>query len=243
MPISWFADSGALQAALARTVARAETVLDIGCGIQPQDYIVPNVHICCEPFGQYVDYLLDAIQQKKQRLFYDRRYVVLQADWEETVKVVASRSVDAVYVMDVIEHLEKGDGVRLLKATEQLITQQLVLFTPLGFVPQEHPDGKDAWGLDGGHMQRHKSGWWPEDFDASWDILACKTFHLVDNVGRPRDTPAGAFYAIKTVARSPARSLSVLETLDLAALRVADRLPAGRDRWRRLKQRTKRLMP
>ena len=32
-------------------------VLDIGCGIRPQKFQKPLIHICCEPFGQYVEEL------------------------------------------------------------------------------------------------------------------------------------------------------------------------------------------
>ena len=105
--------------------------------------------------------------------------------------------------MDVIEHLEKSEALDLLKRlkrTEALARKQIVLFTPLGFLPQEDLDGKDAWGLDGGAWQEHKSGWSPEDFDGSWRIYASKVFHTVDCFGRAFETPYGAMWAVKDVA-------------------------------------------
>ena len=73
-------------------------------------------------------------------------------------------------------------------------------------MPQQHPDGKDAWGLDGGMWQEHKSGWSPEDFDDSWDIYASKVFHTADHEGKPFDEPFGAFVAVKTFSRDTASS-------------------------------------
>ena len=168
-----------------------DVVLDIGSGIMPQPYIIPKVHICCEPFKQYVEVLIERFGAEQ-----DRTYVVLHATWEEATKLFPSKSVDSVFLVDVIEHLKKEEGVRLLHATENIARQQIVLFTPLGFMPQVHENHKDAWNLDGGAWQEHKSGWVPEDFDDNWKILACKDFHTTDNMGQLLERPFGAFWAI-----------------------------------------------
>jgi hypothetical protein len=76
--------------------------------------------------------------------------------------------------VDIIEHLEKDEGMKLLKCTENIARSQVVIFTPYGILPQSHPDGKDAWGLNGCDWQQHKSGWLPEDFDSSYEILPVK---------------------------------------------------------------------
>jgi hypothetical protein len=65
-------------------------------------------------------------------------------------------------------------------------------------MPQPHTGTRDAWGLDGGDAQQHRSGWTPDDFDATWDILASRDFHRVDSLGQALATPFGAFYAIKS---------------------------------------------
>lgn len=165
--------------------------LDIGPGIRPQTLIEPEVHICCEPFGPYAE---------KLQATYDRsaRLVVLQATWQQAVEIVAPASVDSVFMLDIIEHLEKEEGARLLEATVRLARHQVVIFTPLGFVQQYHPDGKDAWGMDGASWQEHKSGWMPSDFGTEWQIVASPDFITTDNLGRPLATPAGAFWAIRT---------------------------------------------
>jgi hypothetical protein len=175
-------------------------VLDIGCGIRPQNFIKPAVHICCEPFEQYIEVLQDKIKNSG-----DRNYVIIKATWAEVVQLFPSKSVDTVFLVDVIEHLEKKEALALLQATETIVKHQIAIFTPLGFLPQEHPNGKDAWGLDGGAWQEHKSGWQPEDFDVSWDIYAAKAFHTTDNLGILLDQPYGALWAIKTMQADTSR--------------------------------------
>jgi hypothetical protein len=185
------------EALIPTVVSRLEPVnlvLDIGCGIMPQKYIRPLVHICCEPFGQYVEHL-----QKKIKNEYDRSYVVIKATWREAVKIFPPRSVDSVFLVDIIEHLEKEEALGLLRETEALVRRQIAVFTPLGFFPQHHPDGKDAWGMGGGAWQEHRSGWKPEEFDDSWDVYASKVFHTIDNMGNELRPPYGALWAIKTL--------------------------------------------
>jgi len=170
-----------------------ETVLDVGCGINPQEYLRPVVHICCEPFHQYVERLQQIVSART-----DRIYVLMEASWDEVVRIFPPSSVDTVFLVDVVEHLEKEEGRRLLSQTEHIARRQLVVFTPLGYMPQHHSDGKDAWGLDGAAWQEHRSGWLPEEFDESWQVLACNDFHSADNMGRRLEKPFGAFWAART---------------------------------------------
>lgn len=171
-----------------------EVVLDIGSGIMPQNYIRPPTHICCEPFGEYVSYLQQKIATYELR---DRTYVVLNMGWGDAVRYFPEQSVDTVFLVDVIEHLEKEEGRRLLALTEKVARRQIVVFTPLGFMPQ-HQEGKDAWGLNGVEWQVHKSGWLTEDFDDTWKIFAAKEYHVLDSSSRPLEIPCGAMWVIKT---------------------------------------------
>ncbi|MGL5712289.1 MAG: hypothetical protein ACRCX2_04665 [Paraclostridium sp.] len=90
----------------------------------------------------------------------------------------------------------------LLLKTIPITKQNLVIFTPLGFLDQSHPDGIDAWGLDGVNWQTHRSGWTPEDFPSieggSWSFFVCSDFHHYNCNGVPLNPPRGAFFAIWT---------------------------------------------
>jgi hypothetical protein len=193
MTIRWV-ERDALIPAVVNSLENVEVVLDIGCGIEPQRYIRPMVHVCCEPFGQYVERL-----KEKTAESFDRVYLVVQATWEEAVRIFPPKSVDTVFLADVIEHLEKEEGARLLRITAGIARRQVAVFTPLGFLPQ-FAEGKDAWGMDGASWQVHKSGWLPEDFNDGWEIYASREFHTVDHMGRPLSPPQGAFWAIRTMS-------------------------------------------
>ena len=206
MNLNWF-DKDELFPKVIEQLQKVDIVLDIGCGIRPQNYICPLVHICCEPFEEYSEILIDKANQQT-----DRRFIVLKAGWEEAVKLFAPKSVDTIFLLDVIEHLDKEKGEELLRLTESIARKQVVIFTPLGYVPQEHPDGIDAWGLNGGAWQEHKSGWLPDDFDDSWDIYACKEFHFIDHNGNPFDKPYGAFWAIKTFDHEKTKVLFLIQS-------------------------------
>jgi hypothetical protein len=64
---------------------------------------------------------------------------------------IPDRSFDCVVALDLIEHLTKEDGRRLLRAMERIARRKVVIFTPQGFLPQ-HAVGRNEF-------QRHLSGW------------------------------------------------------------------------------------
>ena len=192
MTITWL-EKKELIAIVPKKLKGANVVLDIGCGILPQSLVRAQVHICCDPFGEYV-----ALLQRTLVSEWDRTYIILQASWADVVELFPPKSVDTVFLMDVIEHVEKDEALRLLRITETLARKQVAVYTPLGFLPQSHPDGTDAWGLHGGAWQEHKSGWEPKDFGESWDIYAARVYHTHDNLGKEFSTPYGALWAIRT---------------------------------------------
>jgi hypothetical protein len=194
MPVVRWCSAEDLLMDIDRLLLPCEVLLDIGCGIKPQKYIRPVVHICCEPFGEYVSHLQKEIVALEQR---DRTYIVLKMGWGDAVRYFPPHSVDTVFLVDVIEHLEKEEGRKLLALTEIIARKQVVVFTPLGFMPQHH-EGKDAWGMNGADWQEHKSGWQPKDFGDGWQIIAARDFHKKDNLSRPLERPFGAFWAIRT---------------------------------------------
>jgi len=180
-----------LQRKLGSIIERAHVVLDIGCGIHPQKIVLADVHICVEPFPEYSTYLLNGQ--------HDRNYAVLNCGWREAVKVFASASVDSIFLVDVIEHLEKEDARELLQLTIPLARRQVVIITPYGFMPQHHEDGRDIWGLNGGSWQEHLSGWDETDFDERWNLYVVPDHYKTDNQGRPMEKCYGFLLAVLNV--------------------------------------------
>lgn len=188
----YFENPQGLLAAVKSGVLETEVVLDLGCGIVPSNFFRPKLHILVEPWEEYANVLAFRYQG-------DKSVLILKAGALEAIAQFQSNSVDSIFLLDVIEHLEKADGMRLLNEMERVARQQIVVFTPLGFMPQ-HLDlnEKDAWGLAGGEMQLHRSGWLPSDFAGDWTFYVCERYHTVDFRGAPLEREYGAFYAVRT---------------------------------------------
>lgn len=177
-------------------VLPAKSVLDIGCGLRPQTIIRPHTHICCEPFAEYA-------QELTKRFSTAPGLFVVQNTALNFLDQLPDKAVDTIFMLDVIEHIDKEEGLRILAACERVARQQIVLFTPLGFMEQDYESGdEDAWGFSGGFWQKHRSGWVPEDFGEGWDVYACEDFHIVNGKGDPLDPPGGALWAIRTFHES-----------------------------------------
>jgi hypothetical protein len=191
--LKWF-DKSELDHEAIKNFLPCNIAVDIGTGIRPHDFVNSAICICCEPYAEYVEILKQKVTEKT-----DKIYVVEQKTWAEALECFAEKSIDSIFLIDVIEHLTKDEGEMLLRRTEAIARQQIVLFTPLGFVAQHTLEGgKDAWGLNGAEWQEHRSGWFPEDFDNSWNIFASKNYHEYSNVGVKLEEPFGAFWAVKT---------------------------------------------
>lgn len=175
--------------AVQEKIIQTDTVLDIGCGIRPQTYVQAVRHVCIEPHKLYIDRL------RKEN--DEPRFVMLNCQWFVGTSLFADKSFDTVFILDMIEHIEKSEGQRLIEEAERLARKQIVIFTPLGFMPQSHEDGRDRWGMDGGFWQTHRSGWTPENFGDDWEFIVCEDFHKEDQHG-PLEKLFGAFWAIKT---------------------------------------------
>lgn len=57
---------------------------------------------------------------------------------------------DCCIGLDLIEHLKKEDGLKLIRDMEMIASRKILLFTPNGFLPQQSHEGD---------MQEHLSGW------------------------------------------------------------------------------------
>ncbi len=183
-----------------------ERVLDIGCGIRPQSYFKPYLHVCLEPYQEYIDILNTCYAR-------DPGFLILTGKAQEVLESLPDESFDSVFLIDVIEHLKKDDGFRLLKQMERLARNQVLIFTPLGFMPQHYELGeKDAWGLGGTEYQEHKSGWQPEDFDGRWEFHICPSYHQPPK-GYENDKTFGAFWAVLNCENFKSRKPLSVRTL------------------------------
>ena len=141
-----------------------DTVADIGAGIRPMNWYKPRLHLCVEPHKTYAERL--------QR----RGHKVIPMTAFQYLKL--QQKIEAIYLLDVIEHMEKHDGFEVIDLMTRKATKQVVVYTPRGFMEQT----TDDWGLDGEIWQTHRSGWTADDFP-DWHI---------ENYGR-------GFFAVLTI--------------------------------------------
>ncbi len=198
-------------------IKETDVVLDIGCGIRPINYFKPKLHLLVEPCKEYVDIL-------SYRSQGDKNTIIFQQNALESLNVLADCSVDSIFLLDVIEHIEKNEGLKIIQECERVARQQIIIFTPLGYMPQDVAHGeKDGWGLNGGNFQKHLSGWEPQDFNKNWSFHICKQFHFIDANDKPLEKSYGAFFAICNFER---KSISVPNQLSESRIPILTALDA-----------------
>jgi hypothetical protein len=194
-------------AAVGKKIPDVEVVLDLGPGICPQPFIKkPYAHICVEAHGPYVARL-------RREVADDPKFVFINAPWDEVISTFPDKSVDTVFALDFIEHLEKADGFRMLREAERVARCQVVVYTPLGFFPQSYddPEKPDRWGMDGGKWQTHRSGWDLEDFGEHWEFVICPDFIHYDEHNQLMEQPMAGFWAIRNLGSPEERRYDVIE--------------------------------
>jgi hypothetical protein len=206
-------------------------LLDIGSGICPQSFVKPEVHICVEPYLPYIEKL-------QQEGVNEGKYVFLNCTWEVAMKLLPDNSVDSVFAIDSIEHLEKEDGLKFLKEAERVARQQVVIYTPLGFYPQsyEDPNKADRWEMGGGFWQTHRSGWHPEDFGENWELIGCKEYHFFDENDQPLEKPFGVIWAFHNLGKPPQRTRQRFSFEAVATDELALEL------WKRTTRKVKQIL-
>lgn len=127
-----------------------ETVLDVGAGLRPMGWYTPKRHICIDAYLPYVERLRAAGYEAYQ-----------DGAWNG----IHDYDADAIYMLDMIEHVTKIEGRGLIAAACARARRQVVIYTPYGYLQQD----SDGWGLGGDYWQTHRSGWLPEEFPG-WRI-------------------------------------------------------------------------
>lgn len=138
----------------------ARTLLDVGCGLG-----APTIDLDI-PVKIGVDVYREYLYQLKGKM------VPMNCDALRLGDLFLEDSFDIVTCLDVIEHLEKSDGLRLKKILERLCRKAIIFYTPAGFMEQKLKNGKDAWGYEN-EAQNHLSGFVAEDFDG-YTVEMCK---------------------------------------------------------------------
>ncbi|WP_433943950.1 class I SAM-dependent methyltransferase [Paenibacillus sp. SN-8-1] len=156
--------------ALRERLKFADSVLDIGCGIGAMwDHYDSKIIIGVDIHRAYLEHLIHL----------PRRAIPIHADARRIGELFMPRSISAVTLIDSLEHFTKEDGLKVLKDAENIARDQVIVFTPRGFFPQE---GVDNYGLSGEQYQKHYSGWESgELLQLGYNVKVFKNFHHAEN--------------------------------------------------------------
>ncbi len=134
--------------ALRKALLGCKSVLDVGCGASPtmRQVGVPRV-VGIEGYQPSVD-------QARRLNTHDE---IIHADARELCRHFQPGQFDACVALDVIEHLVKPDGIKLMRDMETIAAKKVIFFTPCGFLPQRHATNDD--------LQEHLSGWEPAEMN------------------------------------------------------------------------------
>lgn len=133
---------------LARELQSMRSVLDVGCGARSPIRKIPKTF-----YSVGADVFAESIKQSNKQHIHD---AYIHCDVMKLHQKVRRKSFDAVIALDLIEHLTKKEGEKLLVAMEAIARKKVIVMTPNGFFKQEPYEGNT--------YQIHKSGWNVEDF-------------------------------------------------------------------------------
>lgn len=133
--------------ALIKEVSRYNSFLDLGCGKStPLDGLSKYVRFSIG-IDLYLPYLLES---KKNGVHND--YVLADVRFLP----LKSKCFSVVAAFDLIEHLDKKDGLNVLTEMERIARRKILITTPNGFVQQGEQNGVI--------FQVHRSGYTVEEF-------------------------------------------------------------------------------
>jgi len=126
---------------LQRELKDCRSVLDLGCGPNSPLQYCRNIKysVGVEPFKPY-------LKESKKKKIHDKylNKKIEELDFPEN-------SFDAVIMIEVLEHLPKSVGLKVIKKAEKWARKKLIISTPNGFIKQP-PVDKNLY-------QEHKSGY------------------------------------------------------------------------------------
>lgn len=126
-----------------------ESVLDVGCGDNS-----PLRNVRLPLYKEGIDAFRQAIT-KSRRAKIHNAYTI--GDIKKLSGLYKHKSFDAAIAMDVIEHLTRKEGEKLLRDMEAVANRRVILLTPNGFYHQHD--------IDENPYQVHHSGWKTHDFE------------------------------------------------------------------------------
>ena len=141
--------------ALRKALDGCEDVLDVGCGKST------NLRWLDVKHSTGIDGYAPDLEEARRQKTHDE---LILGNVRELNNYFKPGQFDAVIAMDLIEHLTKEDGLRLIETMEKISRRKVIFFTPSGFLPQRHLNNDD--------LQEHLSGWEAEEMkQAGYQVI------------------------------------------------------------------------
>jgi hypothetical protein len=166
-----------------------DSLLDVGCGSSS-----PIAGFASEiKYRVGVDAHLGSIEISGDKGIHSE-YVM--SDILEIGEKFSPSSFDCVTLLEVIEHLPREAGEKLLKQCERLAKGRVIVSTPNGFVPQDPTPNNP--------FQEHVSGWSAMDFRSrGYEVLGMAGWkHFRGQLMRPRWRPHFLFERISLLTEA-----------------------------------------
>ena len=167
---------------LQRHLRDCDTVLDLGCGpSSPLQHCNVAWTVGVEAYPPY-------IRESAQAGIHSACVL-----GDVTRLGFAPKSVDAVIVIEVLEHLEREDGEALLNQAARWARKRVIVTTPNGFLPQR--------ALGGNPRQRHRSGWTVDEMRRrgfrAYGLAGWRGFHSENRGPATEEEAEGLFDTIR----------------------------------------------
>ena len=148
-------------------IPKDSTVLDLGCG-------------CGYPFYDTCFPLLVGIDIFRKKFDMIEYTVILYSDIRNIGWMIYEKQFDVVTVIDVIEHLSKEEGYKLIKDMEAIARNKVMIFTPTIWSENNVAvEDKNCWAYGNKHNY-HKSLWKEEDFTKrGYEIVPCQPGYVL----------------------------------------------------------------
>lgn len=142
------------------------SVLDVACGLSfKSKYIPAQIRVGVDIHEEYF-----------KHIEIDVPYVVVKYDVRKLDEIFIPKSFDIVIALDIVEHLEKEESLKMMAYCEQIARKAVIIETPEGYVPQNmdiQGHGADEW-------QTHRCGWEVEEFENMGYKVVVRDYEMQD---------------------------------------------------------------
>ena len=152
---------------LLNLIPQTYSVLDLGCG-NGQPFVSANFKLL---IGIDAWKIFDLPE-------YD---LIMKYDIRGISNLCPPNSFDAITAIDIIEHLEKEEGYKLIEDIERIAKKMVLIFTPTIWSQNtESTDNPVCWSYGNKDYNLHKSLWTEKDFiKLGYGILPCQEGYVL----------------------------------------------------------------